>query len=190
MSNFEPDIKACVKVLQEGGTILYPTDTIWGLGCDATNEEAVAKIFSLKQRNEKKSMIVLLSDEKEIQHYAQLPSAYISELINTAAKPLTVIYPNAKNIAHNLINEDGTVAIRIVKDKFCEELINAFGKPIVSTSANTSGEPFPENFNRITVEIKSRTDFIVHYRREENNPFIPSRIIKWLRDDMITLIRE
>jgi L-threonylcarbamoyladenylate synthase len=140
MSDYTNDIEKCLATLKSGGTILYPTDTIWGIGCDATNVAAVAKIYAIKKRDEKKSMIILLADENDIKNYAQEPDEKIKALFANTERPLTIIYPAAKNLAANLINEDGTIAIRVVKDAFCEYVIKAFGQPIVSTSANISGE--------------------------------------------------
>ena len=148
--NFQNDINECITVLQAGGIILYPTDTIWGLGCDATNSAAVAKIYALKKRAENKSMIVLLSEEEEIEKYCKEPSEAIKKIIKNEIRPLTIIYPNAKNLAKNLIGEDGTIAIRIANESFCASLINTFEKPIVSTSANISGEQSPKNFRDIS----------------------------------------
>ena len=188
--NFKNDIDTCLDVLNKGGIILYPTDTIWGIGCDAKNEKAVAKIYALKQREEKKSMIILLAEEIDISLYAKTPSAIIKEYLKNPTEPLTVIYPDAKNLAANLIQEESTIAIRIVRDAFCKELITAFGKPIVSTSANISGEVSPANFDEIDPKIQVGVDFIVQHRREDHVSSKPSRIIKWEENDEITVIRE
>ena len=187
--NYEADIENCIKILAEGGIILYPTDTIWGLGCDATNAEAVAKIYAAKKREENKSMIILLRDKKQIGDYAKAPSQKIKILLQETEKPLTIIYPEAKNLAANLVNEDGTIAIRIVKDDFCEALIRRFGKAIVSTSANVSGEPSPANFNEVSAEIKNAADYIVQHKRNDLSASKPSRILKWNGDEVI-IIRE
>lgn len=188
--NFEIDIKECIDVLKTGGIILYPTDTIWGIGCDATNKKAVAKIFKLKKRAEQKSMIILLSRVEDIQNYGKQPSAKIKELLTRNEKPLTVIYPEAKNIAENLISSDGTIAIRVVQDLFCKALIESFGKPIVSTSANISGESSPHIFDEISTTIKNGADYIVEHRREDKSISKPSRIILWKTDDEVVVIRE
>jgi L-threonylcarbamoyladenylate synthase len=188
--NFENDIKNCIALLKRGGIILYPTDTIWGLGCDASNEKAVAKIYSIKKRDEKKSMIILLADEKEIKNHALTPTEPVKKLMNESLSPLTIIYPEAKNLAANLINEDGTIAIRIVKDDFCEQLIAAFGKPIVSTSANISGEPSPQNFSTISSIIKKNADYIVIHRQQEKEIVPPSKIVKWLGSKEFIVIRN
>lgn len=190
MSRFENDINECVAVLKKGGIILYPTDTIWGIGCDATNEKAVLKIYSLKERVETKSLIILLAEEKDISLYAKTPPEVIKENWKDFSEPLTVIYPEAKNLAANIIQEDKTIAIRIVRDEFCKELIHAFGKPIVSTSANISGKASPENFDAIDHKIKNGVDFIVQHRREDYAFCKPSRILKWDGNDEIAVIRE
>ena len=188
--NYETDIENCMKILAEGGIILYPTDTIWGLGCDATNAEAVAKIYAAKKREENKSMIILVADEKQIGDYAKSPSQKIKSLIQETEKPLTIIYPDAKHLAANVINEDGTIAIRIVKDDFCEALIRKFGKAIVSTSANVSGEKSPANFSEVSVDIKKAADYIVQHKRDDLSASKPSRILKWTGNDEIITIRE
>ena len=190
MINMEADIKNCLQVLQAGGIILYPTDTVWGLGCDATNPTAVAKIFSLKQREETKSMIILLSHTNDIQQYSKTPSDTIKNLIEKTERPLTVIYPDAKNIAANLISEDGTIAIRIVKNTFCEALLQYWGKPLVSTSANISGEAGATTFNTISTAIKNGADYIVQHRKDENFINNPSRILLWKNDDEIVVVRD
>lgn len=188
--NFDNDLTACAQILNEGGIILYPTDTIWGLGCDATNKTAVAKIFALKQREEKKSMIILLDNENNIGNYCKAPSQPIKNLLSETVSPLTVIYPQAKKLASNLINEDGTIAIRIVKDAFCKALLKSFGKPIVSTSANISGEASPGFFDEISVAIKNGADHIVQHRQKDKTIAKPSKIILWKSDDEIVVIRE
>jgi L-threonylcarbamoyladenylate synthase len=188
--NYEKDIEQCLKVLENGGVILYPTDTVWGLGCDATNANAVAAIYSMKQRDEKKSMIILLEKESDIQNFAKAPSDAIKEIIKNKNRPTTIIYPSVKGLAQNLINEDGTVAIRIPNDSFSVDLIAAFGRPIVSTSANISGEATPSIFNEISAAIKSKVDYCCSYRQTDNNKAMPSKIIKWNEDESIKVIRE
>ncbi len=188
--NFDNDLAACIKILNEGGIILYPTDTIWGLGCDATNKKAVAKIFALKQREEKKSMIILLDSENNIANFCKAPSQPVKNILSETASPLTIIYPNAQNLATNLINEDGTIAIRIVKDVFCEALLKSFGKPIVSTSANISGEASPRFFDEVSIAIKNGADYIVQHRQKDKAIAKPSKIIRWKSDNEIVVIRE
>ena len=186
----ENDIEACLPVLHNGGLILYPTDTVWGIGCDATNEKAVADIYALKNRNEEKSMIILLADEKDILKYTdqQFPSVF--DYVKGAHRPVTVIYSKAINLAPNLVNADGSIGIRVVKDEFCKRLIKAFGKAIVSTSSNISGYPAPGVFSDIDIKIKEGVDYIVQYRQDETEPSIPSTVIKLNADGSYTIIRS
>lgn len=186
---FDDDIKECISVLQKGGTILYPTDTVWGIGCDATNEKAVEKIFTIKKRNEEKSMIILVAEEKDILQFTNHPDPVIFDYIKGVHKPTTVIYEGAKNLAPNLVNKDGSVGIRIVKDNFCRELIKLFGKPIVSTSSNISGYPPPVFFEDIDVEIKNGVDYIVQHRQDDLTPSWPSTVIKLSTEGHIQIIR-
>ena len=185
----ENDIKACIQVLKQGGLILYPTDTIWGIGCDATNEKAVERIYKLKNRNEAKSMIILVADESEILKYTQHPSLEIYDYIKGISRPTTVIYQQAIHLAKNLVNQDGSIGIRIVQDDFCRKLIRAFGKPIVSTSSNVSGYPPPKIFSDIDVLIKMGVNYIVQHRQEEQVPGIPSTVIKMNPDGSFEIIR-
>ncbi len=186
---FKYDIENCIKVLSSGGLILYPTDTVWGIGCDPTNEEAVSKIYKLKNRNESKSMIVLVAEENDILNYTDTTNLKIYDYIKGVHKPTTVIYQNAIHLAPNLINADGSIGIRIVKDNFCQELIKAFGKPIVSTSSNVSGYPAPAMFADIDILIKDGVDYIVQHRQEEQVPGIPSTVIKMNEDGTYEILR-
>lgn len=183
------ELEACLPVLHSGGLILYPTDTVWGIGCDATNEKAVAKIYTLKNRNEAKSMIILLGNENDILKYTDQPNLTVFDYIKGANKPVTVIYSKAKNLAKNLINADGSIGIRIVKDDFCKRLITAFGKPLVSTSSNVSGYPAPGIFNDIDIKIKSGVDYIVQHRQDEVETASPSTVIKINDDGSYSIIR-
>ena len=183
------DIEMCVKVLRNGGLILYPTDTVWGIGCDTTNADAVAKIYALKNRNESKSMIILVAEEDDIVDYVKRDRIPYFDFIKGINKPVTVIYNNAVNLPANLINSDGSIGIRVVKDPFCQRLIKAFGKPVVSTSSNISGYPPPLIFADIDVSIKNGVDYIVAYRQEETEPAEPSTVIKLNDDDSFELIR-
>ena len=187
---FENDISECLAVLNNGGLILYPTDTIWGIGCDAANAGAVEMIYLLKNRPDEKSMIVLLDDEKDILKYVTQPDARIFDYIKGVKKPTTVIYEGGIGLAPILIQQDGTVAIRITSDPFCKMLINQLGKPIVSSSANISGYPPPVVFNDIDVAIKNGVDYIVQHRQDETTPSHPSSIIKWNADGSLTIIRS
>ena len=167
------EIRKTLGILKNGGVILYPTDTIWGLGCDATNPEAVKRIYDIKKRADNKSMLVLLDDAGKIASYADVPDIAL-DLIEVADKPTTIIYPGAKRLAPNLIAEDGTIGIRITREEFTRSLIFRYNKPIVSTSANISGEPSPHFFGEISEEIKNAVDYIVDYRRNDHNPAAPS----------------
>ena len=183
------DVNKAFEVLKNGGLILYPTDTIWGIGCDATNEEAVAKIFALKKRVDTKAMIVLLGEEAQIAHYVADNNLQIFDYIKGIHKPTTVIYQKAINLATNLVAADASVAIRITKDAFCKDLMKAFGKPIVSTSANISGYPTPLCFADISVDIKEGVGYVVKHRQEETNLQMPSSIVKWDEAGNLIIIR-
>ena len=186
---FDNDIDSCLEVLHAGGIILYPTDTVWGIGCDPTNEKAVSKIYTVKKRNEEKSMIILVADEETIPEYISHPNPIIFDYIKGIHKPTTVIYGNARGLAPNLIGKDGSVGIRIVKDKFCRELINRFGKPIVSTSSNISGYPPPAYYEDIDIQIKNGVDYIVQHRQDDFTPAEPSTVVKLDNDGKISIIR-
>lgn len=186
---FYNDVEKALEVLHNGGIILYPTDTIWGIGCDATNALAVEKIIELKNRPVQKSFVVLVADEKDILQYTASPDLAVFDYLETLTKPATVIYQHALGLAENILAADGSVAIRICKDEFCKHLIKRFRKPIVSTSANTSGNISPANFSQIEERIKESVDYIVQYRQDELTASIPSSIIKWERGKAV-LIRE
>jgi len=190
MMSFDNDIEQCLAVLNNGGLILYPTDTIWGIGCDATNPAAVNKIYALKQRATNKNMIVLLAGEKDILQYVTQPDLQIFDYIKGISKPVTVIYEGATGLADNLVGEDGTIAIRIVNDLFCKHLLKRFRKPIVSTSANISGYPPPGVFSDIDAAIKNGVDYIVQHRQDDLYAAVPSAIIRWNKDGTPTIIRN
>lgn len=179
MADFKDDLEKCVAVLKMGGLILYPTDTIWGIGCDSTNPKAIEKIYKLKERPAEKSMIVLVADENEILQYVSDPDPRIFEYLHQMKKPATVIYKDAVNLPENLIGKDGSIAIRICKDEFCKQLIRIFGKPVISTSANISGLPPALTFDQISEKIKMGVDYIVKYRQNDNQPALPSAVIRW-----------
>ncbi|MGP8217797.1 MAG: L-threonylcarbamoyladenylate synthase [Bacteroidia bacterium] len=183
------EVKKCSGVLRKGGIILYPTDTIWGMGCDATNEQAVQRIFEIKHRPSSKSMIILVAEPHQVSFYAGTPEV-TKDLVEYAEKPLTIIYPKAKGIAPSLIAEDGTIAIRVVKDEFCKMLIHSIRKPLVSTSANISGEPAPGNFDAISGSIKNSVDYVVNLRQHETKKSAPSSIMKISMDGTIEIIRK
>jgi L-threonylcarbamoyladenylate synthase len=182
--SYHEDLQKAIEVLQTGGLILYPTDTIWGIGCDATNPEAVQKIYDLKKRSDSKSMLVLLENEVRLQSYvAEVPEmAY--DLIGLSSKPLTIIYSGGKNLAKNLIAEDGSIGIRITTELFSRALCQKFKKPVVSTSANVSGTKAPENFSQISLEILNGVDYIVEFRQDEIG------IIKLDTSGQVKVIRE
>lgn len=184
------DIKEAIKVLHEGGLILYPTDTIWGIGCDATNPEAVQKVYDLKQRSDSKALIVMLDSEAKLNYYLEEVPDLAWDLIEVTEKPLTIIYDNARNVAPNLLAEDGSLAIRISKEKFSSELCMRFRKALVSTSANITGQPSPSCFDDIDDTIKDGVDYIVKYRQEETNKNKASSIIKLGLHGEIKIIRE
>lgn len=184
------DINKAVQVLQNGGVILYPTDTIWGIGCDATNIEAVQKVFSIKKRSDAKSLIVLIDNINRIGNYADAVPDIAYDLIEFSDKPITIIFEKAKNLAKNLINIDGSIGIRVTNDEFCSKLISKFRKPIVSTSANLSGDKYPKSFLDINSEIIDNVDYVVKWRQEENFATQPSNIIKLWNDGQIKIIRE
>jgi L-threonylcarbamoyladenylate synthase len=184
------DIQRALEVLRQGGVILYPTDTIWGLGCDATNSEAVKKIYALKKRSDSKSMLVLVDFAARVERYVEKVPDVAWDLVELATSPLTVIYPGAKNIANELVAEDGSIGIRVASDEFCQKLITRFGRPIVSTSANVSGSSSPAFFDEISDEIKDAVDYIVNYRQDDHIPRKPSGIIKLGLGGEVQVIRQ
>lgn len=186
--DFNTDVENSLAVLQAGGLILYPTDTIWGIGCDATNPDAVRKVYELKKRPETKSMIVLLADERDLLQYVANPDLAVFDYLDSVTKPTTVIYEGALGLADNLVNQDGSIAIRIVHETYCKHLIKRFRKPVVSTSANVSGEPAPRTFAEIPEVIKEQVDYVVHYRQDDTAIAAPSAIVRWERGQ-VSVIR-
>lgn len=184
------DLERCLEIIQNGGIVLYPTDTIWGIGCDATNKEAVERIYRLKQREDCKSMLVLLDSTAKIGTYISDFPDIAWDLIELSEKPLTIIYDNARHIAPNLIAEDGSVGIRVTKEKFSKRLIERLKKPLVSTSANLSGAPSPANFREISDAIKEGVDYVVKYRQNDTSTSTPSGIIKLGSDYSVKVIRN
>jgi len=183
----EEDIACALDALQKGGIILYPTDSVWGIGADATNPDAVEKIYVLKKRVETKSMIVLVPEEKWILNYVAEPAPKVADYIKGISKPTTVIYDHAKNLAPNLIAADGSIAIRICKANFAQQLMQAFGKPIVSTSSNISGLPTPKCFKDISLDIIEGVDYVVRSEQEDTSLKEPSAIVKWEKDQIIII---
>lgn len=185
----EEDIRNAVKVLKEGGVILYPTDTVWGIGCDATNAEAVAKVYAIKQRDDSKALICLVDSDARLQKYVRDVPAVAWDLLDAAIKPTTVILDGAVNLAPNLIAEDGSIALRITGEPFSKELCYRFQKALVSTSANISGEPAAQNYRDISEELLNSVDYVCWSRRNEHKPHTPSSIIKLGPTGEVTIIR-
>jgi len=171
-------IKKAVDILLNGGVVLYPTDTVWGIGCDATNPDAIERIFQIKKRAEAKALIILLDNKNRLETYVEKIPDITWNLIDCFEKPLTIIYPKGKNIAPNLLAEDGSIAIRITREKFSRSLCRAFQKPLVSTSANISGKASPRNFSEVSADIRAQVDYILPFRRNEDILSTPSTIIR------------
>ncbi len=187
---FDEDIKESLNTLRKGGIILYPTDTIWGLGCDPTNESSVNSIFKLKSREENKSLIILADGISMIERYVKDVPEIVYELIEVSDTPLTIIYPYGKNLAHGVCSDDGSIGIRICQDEFCSELISRFRKPIVSTSANLSGNPSPGNFSEIEKILIGKVDYVVKHRQDDRSKNSASPVIKINKDGSIKIIRK
>ncbi len=186
----QEDIKKTLEVLKNGGIILYPTDTIWGIGCDATNQEAVERIYQIKKREDSKSMLVLMENPALLDRYVDEVPDVAWDLVEIATTPLTVIYPKAKNLAQNLIAADGSIGIRFTKEEFTSQLLRRFRRPLVSTSANISGEKSPAFFDQISEEIKEKVDYVVEYRQDDTSEAKPSSIIKLGPGGEIDIIRK
>ena len=190
MTPYHDDISPALKTLRSGGIILYPTDTIWGIGCDATNPKAVQAVYRLKKRDESKSMLVLVDSVEMLEDYCRDVPEVAIQLSELSEKPCTLVLDGAEGLAPNLIASDGSVGMRVSRDPFSRDLIKAFGKPIVSTSANISGEPSPAVFNEISEEVKTAVDYIVNWRRDDNAPARPSSVIKIAPDGQFKIIRQ
>lgn len=187
---FDTEVEAALDVLRRGGVILYPTDTIWGLGCDATNAAAVKRIYGIKKREDSKSLIILVADERDILQYVAAPDLAVFDFIEEQTRPTTIIFENAVGLPDNLVAQDGSIAIRIARDEFCKHLIKRLRKPLVSTSANISGQPSPPFFKAISEEVKNAVDHVVEWRRDDETPAEPSQIIKWNNDGSYEYIRK
>jgi L-threonylcarbamoyladenylate synthase len=187
---FEDDITRCLEVLKKGGVILYPTDTIWGLGCDATNAVAVKRVYAIKKRQESKSLIILLADRRDILKYVASPDLQVFDFIENESRPTTIIFDNAVGLPENLVAKDGSVAIRIVRDNFCRHLIKRLQRPLVSTSANASGTSSPQTFAAVNSEIIDAVDYVVQWRQGDLTPAYPSQIIKWANNGNYEVIRS
>lgn len=189
MVDFTNDLKACLTALEAGGTILYPTDTIWGLGCDATDETAVDRLYALKRRPRTKSLIVFLPDARDILRYVAAPPPDIIDIVESFDRPTTVVFDGALGLAENAISDDGSVGIRIPQDSFCKSLLKRFGKPIISTSANFSGAPTAASFSEIDPELRDAADYAVQYRRGEETPRQASRIVRVDDEGRLEILR-
>ena len=190
LMTFEEDIIESLITLRKGGIILYPTDTIWGLGCDPTSPSAVEKIFRIKSRERSKSLLILVNSEQMLERYVKDIPDIAFELTSVSDEPLTVIYKAGKNLATGVCSEDGSIGIRICRDEFCNELIKRFCKPIVSTSANFSGKPSPGNFSEIDDLLIEAADYVVKYRQDERRKYSTSPVIKLSPDGTIKIIRK
>lgn len=184
------ELTNALSALHAGGVILYPTDTVWGIGCDCTNAEAVDKIFKIKKRDSSKSLVLLVDNDARLLRYVKAVPEIAWELMQYSEKPLTIVYPEGKNLAKNMIGPDNTVAIRITSDVFCKKLIQAFGNGLVSTSANISGKPAPQNFSEMDPEILGAVDYVVNLRQQEKTAASPSSIIKVGMRGEIEIIRK
>lgn len=186
----EEDITNAVNTLKRGGVILYPTDTVWGIGCDATNAEAVKRVYDIKRRADSKALIILLGREPDLYRYVyEVPDVAV-ELIEVSDRPTTIIYDKGINLASNVTADDGSVAIRVTTDPFCQQLCKGLRRPLVSTSANISGEPAPAIYDEITDEIKDAVDYVVEHRRNDLSRSLPSIIIKISADSTFKIIRK
>lgn len=183
------DLNQTIEILQSGGTILYPTDTIWGIGCDATNPEAIQKIFDIKKREKNKSLIILVESEKRLQDLVDVPEM-AWQIIDLSEKPVTIVYENPKNLPKELLAQDGSVGIRIVKNDYCKKLISKLNKPLVSTSANLSGQKSPMKFSDISDEIRQSVDYIVEENHDKVSEYAGSSVIKVWNDNQIKILRE
>ncbi|MDO4461311.1 MAG: L-threonylcarbamoyladenylate synthase [Bacteroidia bacterium] len=186
----QEDLRAAVDVLRKGGIILYPTDTVWGIGCDATNEAAVKKIYELKRRSESKSMILLFDTVGRVERYVDNMPDVAYDMMDMSDKPLTLILDGAKGIAINLVPEDGTIAVRVSAEQYSSSLVRMLQKPIVSTSANISGEPTAAIFSEISQEIIDGVDYVAEFRREDTKKSKPSSIIRLSNSGLVKIIRE
>lgn len=186
----QDEVKKAIEVMKAGGVILYPTDTVWGIGCDATNEAAVKRVYEIKRREDSKALICLVDSESRLQRYVRNVADVTWDMMELSDKPLTVIFDGVTGLAPNLMAEDGSVGLRITREEFSKELCFRFQKAIVSTSANISGEPTPRTFDEISEEIKEAVDYVVKYSRQSKEKHKPSSIIKMKSNGQFTIIRE
>jgi len=190
MSELENEIVKSVELLKKGKILLYPTDTIWGIGCDATQPKAIQKIYKIKERVESKRMILLLDEVQQLKHYVKKIPDTAYDLIENATSPITIVYPGAINLPKILLAEDGSVAIRVVDGDYCKEVVKRLGKPLVSTSANASGEPSPKTFDQISENIKQKVDYVVNIHRGRIRQIKPSTLVKLDASGGITILRS
>ena len=189
-TKLQQEVRKAVEVLRRGGVILYPTDTVWGLGCDATNAEAVERIYAIKQRDPSKSMLVLVDSEARAEAFVDEMPPIAWDLIEVSTDPLTIIYPKGKNLAPNLTAADGSIGIRVTSEAFSKALCEAFHAPVVSTSANFSGQPAPAIFSEIDEALKQRVDYVVDFRRDDFEKKRPSGIIKLMKNGTFAILRK
>ena len=186
----QDEVKKAIEVMKNGGVILYPTDTVWGIGCDATNAEAVKRVYEIKKREDSKALICLVDSPDRLSRYVRNVPDVVWDMIDLSTKPLTIIYENATGLAPNLLAEDGSVGIRVTSEEFSKELCFRFQKPIVSTSANISGEPTARTFDEISDEIKESVDYVVRYNQRCKEKHQPSSIVKVKANGEFTIVRE
>jgi len=189
-SEYDEDIRKALVVMRAGGVILYPTDTVWGLGCDATNSKAVEKIYQIKKRSESKSLIVLVNSTDMLTRYVDNIPQVALDLAEISESPLTIVYDKGRSLADKVTAEDGSVGIRMCRDPFCDDLITALRKPLVSTSANVSGETAPAIFDEISEEIKSAVDYVCQYRQDDRSRVKPSSVISISKTGAVKILRE
>lgn len=189
-SDYAEDVKKAVQVMRDGGIVLYPTDTIWGIGCDASNSAAVRRIFELKRRSDSKAMLSLIDSDAKLNYYVPDVPDVAYDLMDLSEKPLTIIYDGVRHLAPELVAEDGSAGIRVTKEEFSRELCAHMGGAVVSTSANISGEPSPHCFSEISKEIICGVDYVVSYRQNDKGQAVPSSIIKLGAGGLVKVIRE
>lgn len=187
---YEKDVRNAVEVMRKGGVILYPTDTVWGIGCDATNPDAVKRVFEIKQREDSKALICLVDSEARLQRYVRDVPNVAWDIIELSTKPVTIILDGAANLAHNVMAEDGSVAMRVTKEPFSNLLCYRFQKAIVSTSANISNQPPASNFKDIAPELLEAVDYVCTSRRQEKKPHTPSCIIRLRPNGEVEVVRK
>jgi len=188
-NEFGTDLAAALKVLRSGGVILYPTDTVWGLGCDATNAKAVSRVYEIKQRAENKSLIILVNSVAMLERYVENPPEVAIEMAELSEKPLTVVYDRGRSLAEGVASSDGSVGVRVCTEPFCDALIDALRKPLVSTSANISGSNSPAIFDEISEEVKAAVDYVCLWRQDDRSRARPSSVIKVSGNGIVKILR-